>query len=248
MTSPHAVRPDRYRAGGRLPRWAKVVIALLVAVVVAVVAVVALLVWALSGLSNGLRGPTRPSDRTVVAARRAAGPELDALTRDTLAALGPLHELARVRTQECREGQNNWKIHDGYTLRCEVSDGVVLAPVSGQPSGPGTGPTSSVPDVSPLAAALDATLRAHGWTPTGETTAMTAPATSNLRYLTANRYGRYTLGTSARQLLEVDVTTRTTAYQAPTDVEGDTAAYGSALRGPGVRVVVHTTVRYVEDD
>jgi hypothetical protein len=225
-----------------------VVLVLLAVVLVGVLAAVGLLVWAFSGGWDGLRGQADPHDRAVTAARDGSRDDLDALTRETLGAVGG-RELARVRFDGCRQGENNWKIHDGYTLRCEMSDSVVLAPT-------GAG------DVTAVAAELDQALQRAGWRPLGVRNEMTVPADPNLSYLRGTRTGHYERGDERHQL-DVEVTVRADSrgtadlpYDSSTSVEGDVSAYRAALTPragtqPGSReprLVVHTALRYFEDD
>lgn len=224
------------------------VLVLLAVVLLGVLAAVGLLVWAFSGGWDGLRGQAEPHDRAVTAARDGSRHDLDALTRETLAAVGG-RELARVRFDDCQQGQNNWKIHDGYTLRCELTDSVVLAP-------------ARAGDVTALAAELDRALQRAGWRPLGVRNEMTVPDDPNLSYLRATRTGHYQRGDDRHQL-DVGVTVRDDSpvgadlpYDSSTTVEGDVSAYRAALTPragvqPGSReprIVVHTALRYFEDD
>jgi hypothetical protein len=107
-----------------------VLLALLL-IVVGLVAFAAWLSWVLAGGWDGLRSEAEPDDRAVVAARRLAPAPLDGLTAAVLAAMdrstsADLVRTARVRTDDCHEGQNNWKVHSGFTLRCELDDVVAL--------------------------------------------------------------------------------------------------------------------------
>jgi hypothetical protein len=245
MSSPAQPRPDRYRRGSGLPRWAKVVLVLVAVLLVGVLAVIGLFVWAFSGGWDGLRGTASPSDAKVVAAREHSGGELDRLTEGTLRTIGPARELARIRTDSCRSGQNNWKIHDGYTLRCERSDAVVLVPPDA--------------DVSAAGRRLSAALTAAGWHVPGGRDELTAPAEPNHSFLDATRRGQLTRTDDDRLLLDLGVTSRGTSpvsgdvpYDPDATVEGDVTAYREALRGggpdgAGLRLVVRTTVRYFED-
>ncbi len=251
MSVPEQVRPDRYGPDAghrRLPRWLKVVLVLVAIGAVGALAAVGLLVWALSGGWDGLRSRAEPDDQQVVAARQRSHGELDALTSATLATVGG-RERARVRFDQCRTGQNNWKIHDGYTLRCELADSVVLTPDDG--------------DVTAIAARLDAGLQRAGWRPVGIRNEMSLSEDSDLSYLRRTRTGHYQRSDDERLQLDVGVTVRSSSpvtgdlpYDPAVDVEGDVTAYREAVRGaadavPGTgqpRVVVHTTVRYFEDD
>ena len=243
MSRPEEVRPDRYARRRRLPRWLTVVLVLLVVLLLAVLAAFGLLLWAFSGGWDGLRGSAQPGDRAVVSARRDARGTLDGLTAQALrsvsAGSGSGGELARVRFDQCEHGQNNWKIHDGYTLRCELSDSVVLSPAS--------------PDVTAVAAQVDAALRAGGWQPLGITDEMTQDAEPDHSFLRQTRTGEYQR--AAGQELTVGVSVRSPSpvtgdlpYDPEVKVEGDVEAYRSAAQAAAPRVVVRTTVRYFEDD
>ncbi|MEO7745737.1 MAG: hypothetical protein ABIV05_05865 [Actinomycetota bacterium] len=143
--------PPAPPARRRLPTWAKWLIGVTVVVVVIPLALLAALAWSFSGGWDGIRPQPQAGDRRVVRARERAAAPLDRLTASTLPVVGGA-ELVRARTDECREGQNNWKIHDGYKLRCELTDVVVR--------------TASEADVSTVAARVDAALRASGRQPT----------------------------------------------------------------------------------
>lgn len=253
VTSPDDARPDRYARRRRLPRWVTVLLVLLAVALLVVLAAVGLFVWAFSGGWDGLRPGAQPADREVVAARREARGSLDRLTSRTLSAVGG-SELARVRFDQCEHGQNNWKIHDGYTLRCELADSVALTPAGG--------------DVTGASAGIDASLRRDGWVPTGLLNEMTEDADANRSHLLATREGTYHRDDDERLLLTVRVTVRTPGpaygllpYDPDVQVEGDVDAFRRAVEGPLPRphdatpgrsplprVVVHTTVRYFEDD
>jgi hypothetical protein len=223
-----------------------VVLVLLAVVVVGVLAAVGLFVWAMSGGWDGLRGQAEPGDRKVVAARHAASGELDSLTTSTLRTVGG-RELARVRYDQCVQGQNNWKIHDGFTLRCQLADSVVVAP-DGE-------------DVTSVAASLDAALVAGGWVQVGPRNEMTLPAEPDHSFLRSSRSGSYQRADDPSRLLQVGVTTRPDSpvtgdlpYDSSVPVEGDVSAYHQALQGARTargdvqpRVVVHPSVRYFED-
>lgn len=251
VSAPEQTRPDRYGPSPgrrRLPRWVTVVLALLAVVVVGVLAAVGLLVWAISGGWDGLRGTAQPDDRPVVAARERSRGELDTVTARAVRSVAG-RELARIRFDSCAHGQNNWKVHDGYTLRCELADSVVLAP--------------DAADVTAAAAQIDEALQRDGWRSTGIRNEMTLPNDPNLSYLRSTRSGHYQQLDDERRQLDVGVTvladspvTRDLPYDPSVDVVGDVAAYREALRGgagaqPGAReprVVVHSVVRYFEDD
>jgi hypothetical protein len=134
----------------RLPTWAKVLIAVGSVLVLAPLAAAAVFVWSFSGGWDGIRPQPEADDRRVVQAREASGAELDRLTAATVGLLGA-PELARARTDECQVGQNNWKVHEGYKLRCERTDVVVLAAPSN--------------DVALIAQDVDARLRAGALVP-----------------------------------------------------------------------------------
>lgn len=259
MTDSEEVRPpdghrDRYAGRRRLPRWVTALLVLLALLLAALLAAVGLFAWAFSGGWDGLRGQAGPDDREVVAARAGARDHLAQLTTAALrsvqsAAAGS--ELARLRFDQCREGQNNWKIHDGYTLRCELSDSVVVSPAQG--------------DVTTVAGSLDAALRHDGWAPVGVRNEMTQDAAGGRSYLLAARTGRYQRGADEELTISVSIDRPTgVSGQLPYDpsvtVEGDVDAYERATRGSGgtrpgttggapvPRVVVRTSVRYFEDD
>lgn len=236
---PHPAATPPAPPSRRRPQWVKVVLVLVGLVMIAVLAVAALLTWALSGGWDGLRPTASPDDRAVARSRERAGPELDALTERTLTSTGQGRVLARLRTDTCTQGQNNWKVRDGYTLRCELSDAVVLA----------------APDASVTAAGarLQAAATTAGWVVQG-TSELTQPAQPDRSFLEQARAATFTRDDS-RLRLQLGVTVRGTTplpgdipYDQGAEVSGDTAAYRQALGPPGeLRVVVRTTVRYFED-
>lgn len=224
---------------------------LLGVLLLAVLAAFGLFVWAFSGGWDGVRSQAEPSDREVVTARGQARDELTSLTTEVLRSV-PGTQLARVRFDQCEQGQNNWKIHDGFTLRCELADSVALAPRSG--------------DVSAVAAQIDDALRRAGWTPIGALNELSAPTAPDRTHLQSSRSGTYTKGPAGRLELRVGVSRRGPTpvpgdlpYDPSVTVEGNVEAYRSAAGSPygGVadpsathepRVVVHPSVRYFEDD
>lgn len=94
---------------------------MLVAALIVALAFFGLLFWSLSGGWDGLRPAAQPTDAKVVAARSAARGPLDTADAEVSAALVPVtgQPAATGSFDGCREGDNNWKIKDGYTLRCQ---------------------------------------------------------------------------------------------------------------------------------
>jgi hypothetical protein len=78
----------------------------------------------LGGEDNG--PPPDPTARDVVEARDVATNSADAALADAAAALGG-RVVARTTADACYEGQNNWKVHDGYDHRCTLRRAVVVA-------------------------------------------------------------------------------------------------------------------------
>jgi hypothetical protein len=75
------------------------------------------------GQDNG--PPPDPTAADVVDARRAATRRADAALDEAARALeGRI--VARTSTDECYEGQNNYKVHDGYDHRCTLRRAVVV--------------------------------------------------------------------------------------------------------------------------
>lgn len=205
-------------------------------VVLGLLGLLALLVWGLSGGWDGLRPQAGPDDGRVVSARRGAGSELDDLAARTAATAGG-QPVASVRFDRCAKGQNNFKVRDGYTLRCELTEAVVRRSDGG--------------DVTVTAASLDAALRAAGWSAVAaREMTLRDPQRSVLQQ---TRSGSYDRGRS-RQLLEVVVTSRASSPFVPplpsgpgVTITGDVAGYRQALDAEGLKVVTLTTVRYFED-
>ncbi len=110
--SPHAARR-------RFPRWAKVILSVVAAIVICVLALFGVLWWNLEGGWDGIRRPAQADDRAVVRARADVREPLRATTAETDGALrATLGEPVTGTVDSCEPGQNNWKVHDGYTLRC----------------------------------------------------------------------------------------------------------------------------------
>ena len=116
--------PDRARRPMSTGR--KVGLGVLVAV--AVLAVGALLLagaflWTFAGGWDGIRPEADPAGPAATRARAEATAELPARQSDLDALVAPAagEPLARGTVDGCRRGQNNWKIRDGYTLRCRTA-------------------------------------------------------------------------------------------------------------------------------
>ncbi len=207
-------------------------------VLLALLAILALLAWGLAGGWDGLRPQASSDDRRVVGARRAAGGELDDLLASTAAAMGGGQVLASVRYDRCEKGQNNWKVHDGYTLRCELTEAAVRRADDAQ--------------VTATAARFDAALRAAGWS-AAAAQQMTLPADPQRSVLDSTRSGSYARD-GRRHLLDVVVTSQANSPFVPAlptgpevETTGDAAGYRQALAADGPKVVTLTTVRYFED-
>lgn len=239
--SPHLAAPAAPSARRRRP-WVRVVLTLVGVALLAVIGFVVLLYWGLSGGWDGLRGAAEPGDRAVVSAREGSAARLDPLTAAAVAAVGGT-EVARVRVDRCEEGQNNWKVRDGYTLRCERQDVVVLdVPADG---------------VLATTRAVDARLRAAGWQARSDGGLATAEADGPGSHQRTLDYTRPSSSGAPAAGLTVGVADQgeEPAYGllpfAGSDtatVEGDRAALEQALTGyPGTRVALSTSVRYFED-
>jgi hypothetical protein len=75
-----------------------------------------------------------------------------------------LVETARIRTDECRGGQNNWKVHEGHTLRCELADVVALRLDTDVSHSPGPAATSErLVLLQTVARQMDDELQRAGW-------------------------------------------------------------------------------------
>lgn len=236
MLAPMTTRPDvpppAPTARRRLPTWARVLVGLAVAAVLVPVALTAVFLWGFSGGWDGIRPGAQADDRRVTRARTASSATLDQLTSRTLSVSGG-QELARVRTDRCEEGQNNWKIHDGFKLRCERTDVLVLT----------TGETT----LAATAAELDARVRSAGWLPVYDGAGLD-------EHLSAGRAeGSYRRSADDRQTLSLTVvgegsTDGLLPTYGDTTVEGDLDVARAALSATGaVRVVVRPTVRYFDD-
>lgn len=212
---------------------------LLAVALVVVLVVVALFVWAVAGGWDGLRPAASADDRRVVSARERAGAELDDLAARVQRTLGAREVLATVRYDRCEQGQNNWKVRDGFTLRCELTQAVIQRP-------------DGADAVTPLAAQVDAALSAAGWSPTSATE-MTRPAQPDRSFLERTRSGSYQRDAQRHRLAVVVTTSADTPFAGPQPtsdsavVSGDVAAYRDALAAPGLKVIAQTTVRYFQD-
>lgn len=108
--------PERRRR-----RWPVVVLAVVALVVAVPLVAGGIFVWTFSGGWDGIRSKAQPTDPKVVSAREVSAGPANSVHTDTVDAVldasgGTV--LAGAETDTCREGQNSWKIHDGYTLRC----------------------------------------------------------------------------------------------------------------------------------
>jgi len=214
----------------RVPVWARWLIGVCIVAVGVPLAFAAVVVWSFSGGWDGIRPQPEPDDRRVVQARAASGAALDRLTAATLPLVGGA-ELARARIDECQVGQNNWKVHEGYKLRCERSDVVVLA-------------VADIDDVGGVER-LAGRIRAAG---------LTSVYSGSELGIDGSRDGRYVTGGDQGGSVLVTVVARPAqTYQDPTlgldppDVQGDPAGVIAALAQPGASVVVlRTTVTYLQ--
>lgn len=141
--------------------------------------------WSLSGGWDGIRPAAQPDDRRVVQAREDGAQPLAELAdpvEDALAAGGA--GAGRAEVEGCRQGQNNWKVTDGYTLSC--AQATVLAA------------TSATSTVQGTADDVDARLRELGWRPTSYGEMETVGSGENAE-------GRYEHPDDPAALLVVDV-------------------------------------------
>lgn len=228
MSYPPATSPPLARR--RLPTWAKWLIGVTVVLVVVPLILLAALAWSFSGGWDGIRPQPHAGDRPVVRARERAGAPLDRLTSSMLPVVGGA-ELVRARTDECREGENNWKRHDGFKLRCELTDVVVVM-----------APEPGVPDA---ATRVDAALRATGLQPAYDGAGLDEPSYGG------DASGSYT-GTAGQVSVDVRMAGAIgidpIPGYGPQVVAGDADAVRAALSQPGgVRVIVRTTRQYFDD-
>lgn len=212
----------------RLPTWGRWLVAVSAVVVLAPLVFGAVVLWSFSGGWDGLRPQAQADDRRVVRARAGSGVRLDGLTAHVLAAAGATAS-ARVRTDDCRTGMNDWKNHDGYTLRCGRTDVLVVTGAAAR-----TGPQ-----------ALDARLRAAGLRPAYDGGELTV----------ADRTASYRLAVDERATVQVRLLTPPVAsYDDPLTtsdaraVEGDADAFHDALvRSRDTVLLLRPTWRYFED-
>ena len=148
----------------RMPRWTKVVLALLAAVLVPCGAVVMWLVLAFSGGVDDLIGSSpQPDDAHVVEAREQGEQHVAADLADVVTtasgAVNGSTRLGQATGDQCVAGQHNWKIDDDFDLYCTHGQGAVL---NGDPA-----------RFREDALALHDALTADGWLPGGGTTDLT---------------------------------------------------------------------------
>ncbi|WP_199424733.1 hypothetical protein [Actinotalea solisilvae] len=147
--APHPAAAEVPARRRRLPRWATVVIGVVVALLALLVGAV---VWFLAMLSGGLDdllGPRGPSaeDARVVEAREEHAGLLVAALEDVVAGRTV---IASTDDSSCQEGQHNWKIDDPFDLRCTQREVALVE---------GGDPDGFRADME----ALDAALVAAGW-------------------------------------------------------------------------------------
>lgn len=141
--------------------------------------------WNLSGGWDGVRPAAQPDDAEVVAAREAGAEPLAALADPVEQALADGGTaVGRVQVEGCDEGQNNWKVQDGWTLSCTQTSVI--------------GATSAATDVQGAASDVDARVRELGWRPTSYGEMETVGAGENAE-------GRYEHPDDPGALLVVDV-------------------------------------------
>lgn len=158
----------------RVPRWARVTLAVLGVVLVVAGAAAAWFVSMLVGLVEDVAASDRvqPDDARVVAAQEVAERDLSAELAGLT--LGRSDEvLARTSVSDCKEGQHNWKVDEDYDLYCGQGSAVLLR---GEPE-----------RFRDEAIALHERLLAQGWTPTpshldGETELRGIPAAVAVRW------------------------------------------------------------------
>ena len=216
----------------------KVVLWVLGGAVTLVLIGVGALWWGLSGGWDGVRPAAQPEDRDVVDAREAGHEPLAALADPTAAALAEVGaDLGREEVDQCSEGQNNWKIQDGWTLSCSQAS-VTGWEVAG----------STTAQVDATATDVDARLRSLGWVPTsyGE---------MELRATGENAEGRYEHPDDPEATLVVDVAAPGQAdpyvslgRYGPTREEGDAQPVLDALASSsGVTVLAVVERTYFQD-
>lgn len=133
----------------RSPRLSKaviIVLALLGVALLIVVIVVGAFIWSFSGGWDGIRREAQPSDRRVIEGRAAVQEPLAADTAQLEKGLTALFgsPIAHGSADGCERGQNNWKIHDGYTLKCDAARVLVYELHSSSPDAAAAGITACV--------------------------------------------------------------------------------------------------------
>lgn len=237
-------------------RWLRVVL-IVVAVVVAVPVIAGgVFIWSFSGGWDGIRPEAQPTDADVVSAREdsvertrsAHGSTVDQVLEESGGTV-----LASAEVDTCREGMNDWKNHDGYTLSCTRTAATAIQL-------PGQATTADA------GRAVEERLLAEGWTPRSFNVTTQSPGESSLTSTleestlapeggTDEAVGRYR-GDDEEVSLQVGISTRgITPIYLPDPVfadwyegAGPTADVEAAFEaGTGVRVLVVNEVTYFED-
>lgn len=218
----------------RLPTWARVLLIVASVVLAGLVLFAGMLWWSLQGGWDGIRPQAQPTDREVQSSRDQARSSLDASIEETLdparSALGSA-PASTLTADGCEHGQNNWKVHDGYTLRCTAGTIAVFR-------------LAATSDATSVSARLGESLLAAGWQPDPEGLQVNGDGTA--------ADGRYRRGED-RLSVRIDPPGRYVPIDVPgyfsdwsrTDVDALKAAVADQNGSTAVLVVSRT---YFEDD
>ncbi|MDO5084040.1 MAG: hypothetical protein Q4D89_11670 [Arachnia propionica] len=155
--------------------WCRLILALVLIVGAAVLIPLAYVAWEFGGGWDGMRPEVDPMSSPVVTAREEALAALPAQQDELDALITPITGEPRARgtADGCDRGQNNWKVHDGYTLSCATAAVTVY----------------SWPSDAAAFHQLTAALAEHGYQPETEHSALESPhhtGAANGRYSSGN--------------------------------------------------------------
>ncbi len=226
MSSP---RPSTRR------RWPVVVA--VVAVVVAVPLVAGgIFVWSFSGGWDGIRPAAQPTDDDVVSARTGSADRTRSLHADSVDQVLSASDgtvLATTDVDMCREGMNDWKNHDGYTLSCSRTAATAIQL-----------PRQAAFD--DVVRAVEEAVLAQGWEPAS------TPGPNDEAQEAVLRFGEDAPDSSLRVGISAlgysPIVLPDPVFADWSDGSGEVADVNAAFEaGTGVRILVVNEVTYFED-
>jgi hypothetical protein len=208
-----------------------------VAVVVAVPLVAGgIFLWSFSGGWDGIRPKAQPTDGTVVSAREASADRTrsdhEAAVRQVIATTGGT-SIAATEVDTCREGMNDWKNHDGYTLSCSRTAATAIQL-----------PPTAAFDV--VVQEVDDAVTEQGWRPTESIPRTNDGFEAVRRYRGDAPDASLSIGVSTRDVTPIYLPDPVFADWS--DGRGDSADVETAFEsGTGVRLLVVSEITYFED-